>query len=109
MRFSLSKSNQEVPRGQHLNPEPFCRRPEILDVVCHNRIGLTIDRNIQNHIVVFVLGERSMLDPHQNRNRYGFQHFYDGFHIFRHSPGCRNVLWTLSHIPILANQFEVHQ
>ena len=94
MRFPLSKSNQKVPRGQHLNPELFSRRPEILDVVCHNRIGFTIDRNIQNHVIVSVLGERSMLDPHQNRNRYGFEHFYDGFRIFRRSPGCRNVLRT---------------
>jgi hypothetical protein len=45
MRFSLSKSNQKVSRRQRLNPEPFCRRPEILDVVCHNCIGLAIERN----------------------------------------------------------------
>ena len=94
MRFPPSKGNQKVSRGQHLNPEPFCRRPKILNVVCHNCIGLTINRNIQNHVVVFVLGERSMLDPHQNWSRYGFEHFYDGFRIFRRYPGCRNVLWA---------------
>ena len=92
-----------------MNPEPFSRFPEILDVVCHNCIGLAINRNIQNHVVVSVLGERSMLDPHQNWNRYGFQHFDDGRRIFRSSPGCRNVLRAQSHIPILADQLVIHQ
>ncbi len=50
-----------------------------------------------------------MLDPHQNWSRDGLQHFYDGFHIFRCSPGCRNVPRAQSHISILADQFEVHQ
>jgi len=92
-----------------LNPESFCRCPEILDVICHNCIGLAINRNIQNHVIVSVLGEWSMLDSHQNWNRYGFQHFYDGFSIFRCSPGCRNVLRAMNHFPILADQFVIHQ
>ena len=50
-----------------------------------------------------------MLDPHQNWSRYSFQHFYGGLRIFRSSPGCRNVRRTQSHIPILADQFQIHQ
>jgi len=109
MRFPLSKSNQKVSRGQDLNPEPFSRFPEIPDVICHNCIGLTVNRNIQNHVVVSVSGEWSMLDPNQNWSRYGFQQFNDGFRIFLCSPGCRNVLRTHRHFPILTYQFVIHQ
>ena len=56
MGVSFPNRNQELSRGLRLNPESFSYGRNIFHVVCHNGIGITVDGNIQDHVVIGVQG-----------------------------------------------------
>src|SRR5579862_2500682 len=70
--FLSSECNKKVLWSQYSDSEAACDS-EILQVVRYHNVSITINGNIQDHVIVAVVREWPVLDHHTNRNRYRFE------------------------------------
>ena len=100
---------QKHSRRKNCDTEDLRCLTEISQIHGHNSIGTTIDRNIQNHVVIGVRRQRPVPNSHVNRRRDRLDCLNHCFHFVPRSLRRLKMFRTQSDISILANQLKVEK